>query len=213
MWSNLMWIFLSLASGAGLTWVSMFGDPRIWGPRLVFITIALVLMMLFFLSMAVLGFLRNHRNYGPMLRIIVGQDGPYVETENHNVYNVMKTVYIGVRNTGGVYLTNCKLEFETHDNGRELKTWHVDGPFSLNPGEQRYISLAAYGEPISVNVQGTPSIQLSAPPSGNYMGQLAPTLPLTGGVVTLRARSAESQPCEVLCKLWVDNGKLCWDEV
>lgn len=151
-------------------------------------------------------------NGKPELSILIGQDGHYVSAQSHNVYNIMKTVMVGVKNTGGVFLSNCKLSYEAQDkDGGELQKWLSDGPFSLNVGEERYVSLAAYNEPVSPHPVGADGIRLAGPPSGNFWRP--PTLSSQGGVVTITAESAESQPCKTICRLWVSDEKLHWEKV
>ena len=146
------------------------------------------------------------------IRLVFGQDGPYVETNSFNSINVRKTVCVGVRNAGTKYLSNCKLMFEARrpEDG-EPERWLRDGPFSLNVGEERYLSVAAYNEPISSQTTSENWIMLSAPPSGNFWRP--PMIPTTGGAVTLTATSAESRECKSICKFWVTGGKLYWERV
>jgi TIR domain-containing protein len=148
---------------------------------------------------------------GPELAIIVGQDGPYVETASHALYNVRKTVSIGVKNIGDTYLTNCKVHLAApYPETGKPERWLLDGPFSLNQGEERYIAVAAYNEPVPPHPQSAEMIRLSAPPSGTFWRP--PEMPASGGVLTIHAASAESRPCEVICKLWVADGSLRWQK-
>nr|WP_198980095.1 hypothetical protein [Herbaspirillum sp. ASV7] len=212
MWLTAMWGFLGLAAGTGLTWVSMYGSQEKWGSVLIVTTSLLGLATLFCFVMMLLGIVRKRSHGGPKMELLVGQEGPYVETRSHNIYNLSKTVLIGVKNSGSTLLTNCKLEFEATDkDSAKQQTWHRDGPFSLNIGEERLISLAMYGEPVPPHPQGTDRIQLSALPS-SYLWR-APALPLAGGVVKVIAFSSETPPCELYCKLWVENEKLKWERL
>lgn len=151
-------------------------------------------------------------NGKPGLSIVIGHDGHYVSAQSHNVYNVMKTVSVGVKNTGEVFLSNCKLSYEARDkDGGEPQKWHADGPFSLNVGEERYVSLGAYDEPVPPHPIGADYIGLAAPPSGTFWHP--PAFSSQGGVVTITAASAESKPCKTMCRLWVSEGKLHWEKV
>ncbi|MCA8075986.1 AlbA family DNA-binding domain-containing protein [Burkholderia cepacia] len=146
------------------------------------------------------------------LSIMIGQDGRYVEVHKHNTVNITKTVLVGIKNTGNAYLTNCKIHFEaTGANAVSAERWLRVDAFSLNPGEERLVSLAMYGEPISSEQPGLDWISLSAPPSGNFWRP--PTLPKVGGVVTITATSLECAPCTALCKLWIDGSKLKWEKI
>jgi hypothetical protein len=147
---------------------------------------------------------------GARIAVNIGQDGHYVASSNH-VYNVMKTVRVGVKNVGDKFLSNCMVHFETHqpDTGKVEKWAAEHSVFSLNQGEERYISLASHSEAIPPHPQGVQTIRLAAPPSGTYWR--APDLPASGGAVTITATSAESPSSEVVCKLWVENDKLRWE--
>ncbi|WP_322101788.1 ATP-binding protein [Paraburkholderia sp. J41] len=144
------------------------------------------------------------------LSILIGKDGHYVETQRHNDVNITKTVLVGIKNTGNTYLTNCKVFFETiGTNAKSPERWLREGAFSLNPGEERLVSLAMYGEPISPMQPGLDWISLPAPPSGNFWRP--PTLSKDGGAVTITATSLESAPCAAICKLWIRENKLHWE--
>jgi hypothetical protein len=143
------------------------------------------------------------------ISIIVGRDGGYVETSSFNAVNIMKTMCVGVRNTGSVFLTNCKLMLEARRGDNPTpETWLRDGPFSLNVAEERYLSVATYNEPISSQVTAESWIRLSAPPSGNFWSP--PMLPISGGTVTLRATSTESRECTIICQFWAKDGTFYW---
>lgn len=146
------------------------------------------------------------------LSIVVRTDGHYVEAQRHNAINISKTVLIGIKNTGNSYLTNCKVYFEaTGMNASSPEKWLRLDAFSLNPEEEKLVSLAMYGEPISKDVAGLNWISLSAPPSGNYWSP--PALPKDGGVVTITATTLESAPCTAICRLWVEENRLKWEKV
>ena len=146
------------------------------------------------------------------IKLVFGTEGPYIEIGTFNSTNIRKTVCVGVKNIGNKYLSNCKLKFEAlrqHDGLPE--TWHRDGPFSLNVGEERYLSVAAYNEPISSQTTPEAWIMLSALPSGTFWR--APMIPAAGGAVTLTATSSESRECKAICKFWVADGKLYWEPI
>jgi hypothetical protein len=151
-----------------------------------------------------------HSSQKPEINLIIGRDGHYVENSSFNSVNVMKTVCVGVKNIGATHLSNCKLMFEATraDNGTR-ETWLRDGPFSLAIGEERYLSVVTYNEPISPQTAPENWIRLSAPPSGNFWSP--PMLPAAGGAVTLTATSAESRERRMICKFWAKEGKLYWE--
>ncbi|WP_186178597.1 AlbA family DNA-binding domain-containing protein [Burkholderia gladioli] len=144
------------------------------------------------------------------LSILIGKDCHYVDTQRHNDVNITKIVLVGIQNTGNTCLTNCKVFFEaTGTSAKKPEKWLREGAFSLNPGEERLVSLAMYGEPILPTQPGLDWISLPAPPSGNFWRP--PTLSKDGGVVTITATSLESAPCTAICKLWICENKLHWE--
>jgi hypothetical protein len=146
------------------------------------------------------------------LSIIIGNDGRYVDVQKHNATNVTKTLLMGVKNTGNAFLTNCKIYFEATDiNADRPERWLRVEAFSLRPDEEKLISFAMYGEPISSEQAGLDWISLPATPSGNFWRP--PMLPKNGGVVTITASSLECAPCTALCRLWVDGGRLKWEQI
>ena len=147
----------------------------------------------------------------PELSLVIGHEGHYIENKSFNIYNVMKTVLVGVKNTGNTHLSNCKLYFELRDPDTNIpQLWLRENTFSLSQGEERYIDVASYNEPLPPHPNGGDWIQLSAPPSGTFWRP--PTLPISGGAITLKAISAESQPYEAILKLWVKDNKLHWEQ-
>jgi len=99
----------------------------------------------------------------------------------------------------------------TRANNGIRETWLRDGPFSLAIGEERYLSVVTYNEPISPQTAPENWIRLSALPSGNFWSP--PMLPAAGGAVTLTATSAESRERRMICKFWAKEGKLHWEVV
>jgi hypothetical protein len=163
------------------------------------------------LTTTVIGISVKERNIAAQLVIIIGCDGHYVEAGNF-VHGLVRTVFIGAKNIGNTYLSNCKVEFSAIDQEQKIPVkWLRDGPFSLNQGEERYISLASYIEPLTTGTKGAASIQLRQQADGTWFHP--PVIPIAGGVVTITATSAESRPDEAICKLRVNNGKLNWEKV
>lgn len=148
----------------------------------------------------------------PKINIVIGKGGLYEHKKSSNLYTVTHTASIGVRNEGAAYLSNCKLHCEIMDSDiNNSKRWLREDTFTLNIGEERYVSLASYNEPIPPQPKGGDTIQLHAPVGSGYGGFL-PTLPIKGGALTITASCAESTSCEAICKLWVVNGKLNWEQ-
>jgi len=148
------------------------------------------------------------------MQIIVGHGKNYESKVSHNLYNVTKTMSVGLRNIGPTHLSNCKLHYEiTEPKNADSKTWLREDTFSLNPGEERLVGIASYNEPVEPHPRGGERIQLHAPAAGGYYSVSAPTLPLDGGILTLTATSKESRSRQSKCRFWVKDGKLSWHEV
>lgn len=205
-----------LYTGACPEWVNAANIPR-WTP-VMFYGIAAVLFA--FLIWPLVTKWRCHSTFLPFinrsaLTIIIGHDGPYVETNSTlNAVNIFKTVNVGVRNTGNTHLSNCKLTYEAIGESRiknkgEPEQWLREGPFDLYPGKEKRLSLAYYNEQKNPDAQPDAWIRLSGAPGGTFWSP--PMLPASGGAVTLLATSDESPQCEVSCKLSVKDGTLKWE--
>jgi hypothetical protein len=86
-----------------------------------------------------------------------------------------------------------------------------DGTFTLNPGEEKFFSVAYRHEYIVRNGGIIDSIQFSIPyHEGAFLsGGPRHWVPKGTYLITLKAEASEVRPHEVICKLWVDdNGKL-----
>jgi hypothetical protein len=95
---------------------------------------------------------------------MIDKDSRYVDVQKHNAVNITKSILIGIKNTGNAYLTNCRVYFEATDKDAvDSQKWLRVDAFSLNPDEERLVSLAMYGEPISSEQAGLDRIGLAAP--------------------------------------------------
>lgn len=211
---------VAIGSGAGLALLGIF-LPYVWHEMPTYISYPAILMGLTLICWGVWPIFSKKCRVNPQaqitknpeISIIVGHDGHYVESNSQNSVNVMKTVLIGVKNTGDTHLTNCKVMFEVRNNKTNApEQWFREGSFSLIAGEERYIGLATYNEPLSLNGEGAGiCITLVVPPGGGW-DWAPPTVSMDGGAVKIIVTSAESRPCEAICKLWVTNKKLQWGQ-
>ena len=220
MWANTCWGLLAFAvtfAMARLSMVWTVGHEE-WGPRLLYASIfCFVLSLTCFAWPWIKRFFpkrhkKNEEHSQPEISIIIGHDEHYVESNNCNAVNIMKTVLVGVKNTGNTYLTNCKVMFEARDTETNmLKSWLREDSFSLVRGEEKYLSLAAYNEPLSSSQVAENWIRPSFPPSGTFWSP--PMIPKDGGIVTITATCTDAPPCKVICKLWVTENKFHWEKV
>jgi hypothetical protein len=155
--------------------------------------------------------LTHNRTLNPRLNIVIGKGGNYEHSKHATIYIVTRTVSISVRNDGIMPLSNCKLHCEIKDENNNPKKWLREDAFALNAGEERYIAVASYNESVSTGCKGGDSIQLDAPVGSGYGGFLA-KLPKEGGAVTFTASCAQTPSSELVCKFWVTDGKLNWEQ-
>jgi hypothetical protein len=143
------------------------------------------------------------------LRIIVGTGAPFETRKSAGLYKTSHTFSVAVHNSHPArFVSNCKLFLnivnET-DGGRQ--DYWLDGPFSLNPSEQRFREVATYLEPATVSKHAGDFIQLLIPVNAGYgVGYRWPwRLPVGAYTLSLKATSLETGPVEVVCKMWVDD--------
>ena len=73
-------------------------------------------------------------------------------------------------------------------------------PFTLNATERRFLPVAVHHE------NGNDKFIHIRIPVGGYVGNASDvTLPLTGGLVTLKATCAEARATQQVCRLYVDD--------
>ena len=115
---------------------------------------------------------------------------------------VIRTVLACVENTDtSHFISNFKASVEIYG---------IDHPlfdcFTLNSVEKCFVPIATHHEsPIDkyIHVWALPK------PGGIGGIQFRPTFPLSGGLITIKATSAETQPAQLVCHVFVDDsGKL-----
>lgn len=223
------WLFFSASLGAAavLAAVAVICPPispiwkyLLWTGSFVFAFSTLLLFNLLHINLLHKLFSKKEKKptknieiRSPEISIIIGYGSPYEDAKIENTVNTTRIVSIGVKNIGNTPLSNCKLHYEVRDPATNVsQSWLRRDSFFLNPDQEEYIDLASYGEPADTTQGVSPLIQLHAPPGFGY-GVRPPTLPATGGAITLIAESSESRPCKVVLHLWVKEGKLHWDKV
>jgi hypothetical protein len=139
------------------------------------------------------------------LRILTGTEEPFDKIDV-NEYGVHHTISIGVTDTGSKKISDCKfyrtyIAF-TNDHQKTL----LDGPFSLDPNERRYVSIAMFNETKDLP-HANHLIGLSMPPNAFGAGIMQPQLPPDRRhVVSFVAESQNSKDAVLHCELWVDEG-------
>jgi hypothetical protein len=135
------------------------------------------------------------------LKITLGETADFEHTQPRLDY-VIRTVLACVGNVDpSHFISNCKAGVEINGIDHSL----VDC-FTLNPIEKRFIPIAFRHEsPIDK------FIHICAIPKPGGIGgiQYRPTFPLSGGLITIKATSAETKPAQLVCRVFVDDsGKL-----
>ncbi len=142
------------------------------------------------------------------LVVFTGKGEPFdkIEVNQHGIH---RTIFIGVKNVGSKKVSNCNfyriyLAF-TNVSQKTL----LDGPFSLDPNETRYVSIAMFNE-----TRDTPNIEhligLSSHPAAFGAGVTPPRLTTTGHhAVSFAVESTDTRHAVLHCELWTDEaGKL-----
>jgi hypothetical protein len=126
-----------------------------------------------------------------------------------NEYGVHRTIYLGIKNSGCNRVSNCIFHRTYISSLNDKQKVFLDGPFSLEAGEIRYIPIATFNEtrdlPHSNHMIGL-SIQ------GSFgAGVMVPRLlPDRRHVVSFLVESPEASDVVAHCEIWIDeNGKLC----
>jgi hypothetical protein len=142
------------------------------------------------------------------LRILTGTGERFDKIEV-NKYGEHHTIFVSVTNVGSKRISNCKF-YRTYIRFTDdhQKTF-LDGPFSLDPGESRDISIAMFNETKELP-HADHSIGLSMSPGALGADIMSPRLPIDRRhVVSFVAESPDSKEAVLHCQLWVDErGKL-----
>jgi hypothetical protein len=147
-------------------------------------------------------------NNANALRILTGTGEPF-DRVVANQYGVQHTIYAAITNVGSKRISNCNFYRTyvafTNDSEKTL----LDGPFSLDPQERRYVSIALFNETKDLP-RANHLIGLSMPPSALGVGIMQPRLPPDRRhVVSFVAESPDCRDAELHCEVVVDDrGKL-----
>jgi hypothetical protein len=145
----------------------------------------------------------------PRLQITFGNDDKYEKVKAVSLYRSTRTFSVSVENQSrSSFVSNCKLYLEIINPKTSSPSRHlILDSFTLNPTETRLVDIVSYAEPTGSTMGGTNDrIALLMPRGGLASSDMWPWfLPIGHYVFTLIAVSRESEPCEVVCKTWVDD--------
>jgi hypothetical protein len=146
----------------------------------------------------------------PKMEIVVGKNNGYEDKSHTTLYTLMHVMLVGIKNSAGGLLSNCRVYCEVEVAEGKKEKFLCENTFSLNAGEERYVHVARYNEPVPPHpINQAEVIRLSAPPSGTFWQP--PTIPAAGGIIKLIATSAECPECKVVCRVWVRDGRFQWE--
>jgi hypothetical protein len=145
------------------------------------------------------------------LRIVAGKGEPFDHLEVNN-YGIHHTINVGIKNVGSRKITNCEFfrKYISFGGDREERVF-LEGKFSLDPNEIRYVP-AAYFDETKELPHADHLIGLTMPPGAFGAGIIAPRMPPGSYTVSFEATSPDSRDAVLHCKLWTDEaGKLNLD--
>jgi hypothetical protein len=144
----------------------------------------------------------------PRLKITVEPDAKIKAVA---IYRSTRTFSISVENPSrSDFVSNCKLYLDIINPKTGSPARHlIQNSFTLNPTESRSVEIVHYAEPTG-STRGdheNDRIILHLPPPGGWASNdMWPWfLPLGAYVITLTVLSREAEPCESVCKIWVDD--------
>jgi hypothetical protein len=142
------------------------------------------------------------------LQIEVGETGRFsnFSREGMNLYKLTRVLNIKVENIDKRWpVTSCKVYIIGIEPSEYSGPWILKEGFSLSAGEHLFIPLVSYGEAREPDKDpcGDSFMVIRVPePSPKLSAHSC-------HVLTLRVTSLDTAPCELQCKLWVDQaGKL-----
>lgn len=136
------------------------------------------------------------------LKIIIGSGQDFEEIIPRPEH-VARKVLACIENTDPNFsVSNCKITIDVCGGGSYLM---VD-TFTLNPQERRFFPVALRHE---ASLDQFIHVTIPHVGGGFFAEAYTVKLPLTGGIITIKATSAETRPAEQVCRLFVDDsGKL-----
>ena len=137
------------------------------------------------------------------LQIEVGESGRFsnFSKEGTNLYKLTRVLNIKVENIDKrCPVTGCKVYITEIEPPEHTGPWLLKDNFSLAAGDHIFIPLVAYGEAREPDKRSGDSFMVIRVPEPFPKPSARST-----HVLTLKATSLDSAPCEFRCKLWVDE--------
>lgn len=152
---------------------------------------------------------KENQSYETALEVTVGAGGAFEEKRSNGLYKTRHTFSVAIKNNDEErFLSNCKFFLDISDpKDGTSRTYLLVDAFTLNASEERYVPIVSYDEPATISRHAGDAISLHVPIGVGYdVGYGWPWhLPLGAYSLKLRATSKQTAPCEVTCKIWVDD--------
>ena len=150
--------------------------------------------------------LKTVQQAGP-LRIIIGEEAPYVDVPKGGPYSLTRKLKIELRNVdGSKAVTGCKVQItEMLPFSGYRGPWIVAENFVLSAGDQTYLPIVQYGEARDKKKCDCADTMIEVCCTGR-----TPLLQIEEeNILTLRATAHDVPFYEIQCAVWVDRmGKL-----
>ena len=147
-------------------------------------------------------------NSADALCILTGTGKPF-DRVDVNKYGIHHTIYAAITNVGSTRISNCNFYRTYVAFTNEEEKVLLDGPFSLDPKERRYVPIAMFNETKDLP-HANHLIGLSMHPSAFGAGVMQPRLPPDRRhIVSFVAESTDCKDAVLNCEFWVnENGEL-----
>ncbi len=146
----------------------------------------------------------SHQLNCSMLKLTVGDSGPYVSTKGSGLYDIKRTYSLKLENidhSRTVY--GCKLHLLSIEPSEGYEgPWVLGEEVSLAAGDHKFIPLVRYGEarnPETFNCADTFMEVLPGKPGSPNMDKEAVHY------LHVRVTGIDAAPAEMICQIWVDS--------
>jgi hypothetical protein len=135
------------------------------------------------------------------LHIEVGEHGPFFSTKGKGLHKSARQFNIKIENVHERRpVTGCKVSLLKIEPHEYTGPWVLKEGFSLAAGDHIFIPLVVYGEAREPKYRSGDSFMVICVPEPSPKPSAHST-----HVLTLKATSLDTAPCEFRCKLWVDE--------
>ena len=135
------------------------------------------------------------------LQIEVGEHGPFFSTRGKGLHRSERQFNIKIENMHERHpVTGCKVYLLEIEPSEYMGPWLLKEGFSLAAGDHTFIPFVTYGEAREPKYRSGDSFMVICVPEPSPKPSARST-----HMLTLKATSLDTAPCEFRCKLWVDE--------